>query len=75
MDNYGRKLSVTKGMKQGHYAAIQSRITNDIERLTKELKLNKELYVSCPVCNKIFHIAVLFEGTCLGCAPRLKEMI
>ncbi len=67
MDGIGHKLATSKGMKQGHYAAIQCRIADDIERLTKELEYNRKWYTSCLECNKVFQKELLVGGICRNC--------
>lgn len=68
MDSMARILASGRGISQNHYASIQSRIINDIERLTKEYEENKEEYVSCKKCNRVFLKEVLSkEGCCVNC--------
>jgi len=68
MYNMGHRLATgARGMKQGHYATIQCRIADDIERLTKELEDNRKWYVSCTKCNMVFYKEILIDGVCRGC--------
>ena len=67
MDEMGHRFATGRGMSQEHYATIQCRVANDIERLTKELEYNRKWYVSCLKCNKVFFKDILIEGVCRHC--------